>query len=106
MKASEPSAEVVFDALGDANRRQIILMLGDGPRSPSELRGPLGISLAGVVQHVKVLEESRLIRTEKVGRVRRCYIAPDGFAAATSWLEERKAALERNLDRLGKVLDG
>ena len=68
------SAELgrVFHALDDPSRRAILEKLSEGPISISSLAEPLHITLAAVVQHVNVLEESGLVQTEKVGRVRTC----------------------------------
>ena len=99
-----PSADRVFEALGDSTRRRILELVSDRERSVSALQQPLGISLAGIVQHVKVLEASGLVSTEKIGRVRFCRIAPGGLTVASSWIAERQARLERKLDRLGELL--
>src|SRR2546426_3653248 len=95
------AADRVFDALGDPTRRALVARLSRGPMSVSELRRPFGITLAAVVQHVQVLERSRLVRTEKVGRVRTCWVEPTGLDVAAAWLAERRALWERRLDRLG-----
>jgi DNA-binding transcriptional ArsR family regulator len=98
------AADRVFDALGDPMRRALVARLSQGPMSVSELGKPFGISLAAVVQHLHVLERSRLVRTAKVGRVRTCWIEPAGLDVAAAWLAERRALWERRLDRLGDVL--
>jgi DNA-binding transcriptional ArsR family regulator len=98
------SVDSVFQALGDPTRRALLERLGDGPLSVSELAAPLAVSLAAVVQHLQVLEQSELIRTEKVGRVRTCAIAPGGLDVAEQWLRDRRALAERRLDRLGALL--
>jgi DNA-binding transcriptional ArsR family regulator len=95
----------VFHALGDPTRRGLLERLSRGPSSVSELAKPLGVSLAAVVQHLQVLEESGIVRTEKVGRVRTCRLEPDGLRAAERWLEERRTLWERRFDRLGALLD-
>jgi len=94
----------VFHALGDPTRRIIVEKLSEGPISVSRLAAPLAITLAAVVQHLQVLEESGLVRTQKVGRVRTCRIEPGGFSAAERWISERRALWERRLDRLGNLL--
>ena len=101
---ADRTAGRVFDALGDPTRRALVARLSRGPMSVSELGRPFGITLAAVVQHLQVLERSRLVRTEKVGRVRTCWIEPRGFDIAAAWLAERRALWERRLDRLGGVL--
>jgi DNA-binding transcriptional ArsR family regulator len=95
----------VFHALGDPTRRVIVERLSRGPASVSALAKPLEISLAAVVQHLQVLEESGIVRTQKVGRVRSCQIRSDGLRVAERWIAERRAVWERRFDRLGEVLD-
>jgi DNA-binding transcriptional ArsR family regulator len=94
----------VFHALADPARRGMLERLSRGPASVSELAKPLAMSLAAVVQHVQVLEASRLVRTRKRGRVRTCRIEPAAFASAESWLSARRMLWERRLDRLGALL--
>lgn len=94
----------IFHAFGDPTRRRLVEQCSQGPRSASELAKPLGITLAAVIQHLQVLEQSGLIRTEKVGRVRTCHLDPTGFAVAAQWINERRALWERRLDRLGAIL--
>lgn len=98
------SVDSVFQALGDPTRRALLERLGEGPLSVSQLAAPLAVSLAAVVQHLQVLEHSGLIRTQKVGRVRTCAIAPGGLDIAEQWLADRRALTERRLDRLGAIL--
>ena len=60
--------------------------------------------VAAVVQHLQVLEESGLVRTEKVGRVRTCRMEPRGLSVAERWISDRRSLWERRLDRLGELL--
>ena len=94
----------VFQALADPTRREILERIGRGPVSVSQLAEPLQISLAAVVQHLQLLEDSGLVHTEKVGRVRTCRMEPAGLVAAEQWLHERRSLWERRLDRMGDVL--
>jgi len=94
----------VFHALGDPTRRALLERLGEGPLSVSRLATPLGITLTAVVQHLQVLEESGLVRTEKTGRVRTCRIETAGFSALEQWIRDRRSIWERRLDRLGDLL--
>ena len=95
----------VFHALGDPTRREILEMLSEKPVSVSLLAIPLKISLAAVVQHLQVLEECALVRSEKVGRVRTCRIEPSGFSVAGQWIEARRTLWEKRFDRLGDLLN-
>lgn len=94
----------VFHALGDPTRRAIVEKLSEGPQSVSRLASPLKITLTAVVQHLQVLEESGLVHTEKVGRVRTCRIETAGFNALEQWIRDRRSLWERRLDRLGDFL--
>src|ERR1700760_1683455 len=90
----------VFQALGDPTRRTLVERLSAGPASVSELAKPLPMSLPAVMLHLKVLEESGLGRSKKVGRVRPCRIEPAMLSQAERWINERRLTWERNLDRL------
>ena len=75
-----------------------------GSASVSDLAEPLPISLPAVLQHLHVLEESGLIRSEKVGRVRTCTIEAATLRSAEGWITQRREGWERRLDRLGTYL--
>jgi DNA-binding transcriptional ArsR family regulator len=94
----------IFQALGDATRRQMIERLSEGPVSVSELAKPLGVSLAAVVQHLQLLEQCSLVRSEKIGRTRLCRMEPAGLRAVEKWVTDRRTAWERKFDRLGDLL--
>jgi DNA-binding transcriptional ArsR family regulator len=94
----------VFHALSDPSRRAMIERLSRGPASVSELAAPLEMSLAAVVQHLQVLEDSGVVRSEKLGRVRTCRIEPAVLISAESWFTKRRALWERRLDAFGELL--
>jgi DNA-binding transcriptional ArsR family regulator len=94
----------VFHALAEPTRRAIVERLSAGPSSVSDLAKPFDMTLAAIVQHLQVLEQSGVIRTEKVGRVRTCRIEPRGLRLAEKWIAERRTLWERRLDRLADVL--
>jgi DNA-binding transcriptional ArsR family regulator len=104
MQRKKPNIDRVFHALGDPSRRAIVEKLSKGPISVSQLAAPLDITLAAVIQHLQVLEESGLVQTEKAGRVRTCRIEPAGFSVAEQWIGDRRSMWERRLDRLGNLL--
>jgi DNA-binding transcriptional ArsR family regulator len=94
----------VFDALGDPTRRAIVDRLRQCPLSVSTLAGPLRITLTAVGQHLQVLEETGLVHTEKIGRIRTCRLEPTGFLALHQWVQDHRSTWERGLDRLGALL--
>ncbi len=104
MQKGKPDVDGVFHALGDPTRRAILERLSQGPDSVSCLAKPLSITLAAVVQHLHVLEESGLVATEKLGRIRTCRIDAAGLSVAAQWIADRRIPWERRLDRLADIL--
>ncbi|MGW5359501.1 ArsR/SmtB family transcription factor [Actinopolymorpha pittospori] len=98
------SPDRLFHALADPHRRAVVERLTHGPASVSELAAPLPMSLAAVVQHLKVLTDCGLVRSEKAGRVRTCHLEPAGLRMAEEWLRGQRTAWENRLDRLGALL--
>ena len=93
-----------FRALADPTRRAMVERLSRGPVAVSDLAEPFPMSLAAVVQHVQILEDSGVIRTEKVGRVRTCRLEPRGLEGAERWIAKHRALWTHRLDRLGRLL--
>ncbi len=86
-----------FAALADPTRFAVVEQLASGSATITELAAPFGISLTGMKKHVSVLEDAGLIRTQKIGRVRRCELAPYAFEGITTWLQR--------LDRFATVVE-
>ena len=86
-----------FTALADPTRRAVLERLVDGPATVSELAQPFGISLTGMKKHIRVLEDAELVTTAKIGRVRRCTLAPYAFEGISTWLQR--------LDRFAQVVN-
>jgi len=77
----------------------MLARLAQGPATVSELAQPLQMSLPGVMQHLKALEDSGLIRSEKKGRVRTCRLQPGVLVEAEQWLVDRRSEWEVRHDR-------
>ena len=92
-------ADDVFRALSDSTRRKVLERLSVGPASVSELAAPFDMQLPSFVQHLSVLERSRLVKSKKHGRVRTYAIAPERFTVVENWLTERRRAWEARLNR-------
>jgi DNA-binding transcriptional ArsR family regulator len=94
-----------FSALADAHRRAILDRLGTGPVSISELAVPLGLSLPGVLKHVRALEAAQLVVTRKQGRTRWCRLRDQPLDDAAAWIDERRSLWARRLDRFEASLE-
>jgi DNA-binding transcriptional ArsR family regulator len=105
MLKQRPELDVVFHALADPSRRSIVDRLSRGPATVTELAAPLPMSMPAVMQHVQVLEQSGLVSSRKVGRVRTCSIEVRALHPVERWIEERRSGWERRLDRVGAYLE-
>ena len=97
--------DLAYQALADPTRRRMVARLSRGPASVSELAEPLAMSLPAVLQHLRMLEASGLVQSEKKGRVRTCRIEPEALGAAESWIAEQRSQWEARLDRLEDYLE-
>ena len=97
--AQSAVADDVFHALSNSTRRRVLEQLSRGPATVSELAAPFDMKLPSFVQHLSVLERSRLVKSKKRGRVRTYEIAPERFKVAEDWLTERRRLWESRLDR-------
>jgi DNA-binding transcriptional ArsR family regulator len=101
---NESHLDHAFQALADPARRSMLARLSRGPASVSELARPLPMSLPAVMQHLKALEGSGLIKTEKKGRVRTARLQGNAIAEAEKWLTDRRTEWEAQADRLENFL--
>jgi DNA-binding transcriptional ArsR family regulator len=92
--------DLAFQALSDPGRRAMVERLSLGPASVSELAKPLPMTLSAVVQHLKVLEEAGLVKSQKMGRVRTCTLDIGTMTQVERWITERKRFWEQQYDQL------
>ena len=102
--AQSAVADDVFHALSNATRRKILEQLSVGPATVSDLAAPFDMKLPSFVQHLSVLEQSRLVKSKKRGRVRTYEIAPERFKVAEDWLTERRRLWEARFDRFDEYV--
>jgi DNA-binding transcriptional ArsR family regulator len=94
-----------FAALADPTRRAILARLAEGEASVGQLAEPFDLSLPAISKHLKVLERAQLIRREKAAQWRRCRLQPEGFVAASGWLQRYERFWSESLDRLAEHLE-
>jgi DNA-binding transcriptional ArsR family regulator len=94
-----------FAALADPTRRDVLDRLALAPASITELARPYGISLPGMLKHVRILEEADLVTTRKQGRAREVALGPAGMRDAERWIELHRERWERRLDRLEALVE-
>ncbi len=94
----------VFHALSNPTRRKVLERLSVGPATVSELAAPFSMQLPSFVQHLSVLERSRLVKSKKQGRVRTYEIAPERLKVVDDWLAARRHLWEARLDRFDQFV--
>ncbi|MCX2721795.1 ArsR/SmtB family transcription factor [Roseibium salinum] len=103
--SAEPARlDAIFFALSDARRRDMIERLSEGALSVKEIAGPLHLALPSAVKHLGVLEDARIVHSEKTGRVRTFRLSPTAFRDVEKWVAERKRVLNLQFDRLDEFL--
>jgi DNA-binding transcriptional ArsR family regulator len=102
---NEQALDLAFQALADPTRRAMVARLSQGPAAVSDLARPFAMSLPAVMQHLAVLENSGLVTSAKVGRVRTCRIDAAVLSQAEQWINRQRLEWEHRLDRLGDYLE-
>jgi DNA-binding transcriptional ArsR family regulator len=89
MTATPDTSDVddVFGALADPTRRRLLhLLAAHRPASATTLAGQVTVSRQAVVQHLAVLERSRLVGSHRVGREVLFTVRPEPLLATASWM--------------------
>ena len=97
-------ADGVFYALSNSTRRKVLEQLSVGPATVSELAAPFDMKLPSFVQHLSVLEQSRLVKSKKRGRVRTYELVPERLEVVEDWLTARRQLWEARLDRFDQYV--
>jgi DNA-binding transcriptional ArsR family regulator len=105
MENHAAALDTAFHALADPTRRSVLRRLLAGPAPVKTLAEPFPMGLPAFLKHLKVLEDSGLIRTSKQGRVRTCRLEPARLEDVASWLAEQLAVWEGRSDRLASDVE-
>lgn len=100
-----PPLARVFHALADPTRLAVVERLSRGPVSTSELAAPFKMAMPSFLQHLDVLTDCGLVRSNKTGRVRTYEIAPTAFKPVADWLSAQRKLWEKRFDQLDIFLN-
>jgi DNA-binding transcriptional ArsR family regulator len=95
----------VFHAIAHPARRAILLTLKDGERAAGELAEPFHMSFPAISQHLRVLEDARLVAARRDGRQRLYRLHPKPLRDVVAWVDEFAVFFNKRLDALGDYLD-
>ncbi len=101
MVEENATLDVVFSALANSARREMLNRLAEHPLSVGELAQPSTISLAATSKHIKVLERAGLIEQTIIGRRHLCHLVARPLVAAAVWLQSYEHFVGRASWRLG-----
>jgi DNA-binding transcriptional ArsR family regulator len=101
----EERLDLVFSALGDTTRRQILARLARGPASITELAEPFSMTLPAVSKHLRVLERAGLMRRERDGWYHRCYLETRSLDSAVAFLTKYRPFWENALEALARHVE-
>ncbi|GAA2803137.1 ArsR/SmtB family transcription factor [Kribbella solani] len=91
---AEDQVDRFFEVLADPTRRQVVQLLGEGPRRAGQLAAATGASSPAMSRHLKLLLAAGLIADERVpddARVRLFRLNPEPVVAVQAWLDQVQA---------------
>ena len=83
----DENLDLIFQELGDGNRREILRMLLEDDMAVTDVAEPFEISLAAISKHLMILSRAGLIKQERRGRMKWCKLDPLGMKIASIWME-------------------
>jgi DNA-binding transcriptional ArsR family regulator len=95
---------LVFAALADPTRRDLVARLAEGDASVGELAAPYDVSVQAVSKHLKVLEQAGVVSRAGQGRRSPVRLEAGTLGLMTDWLEHYRRQAERRYQRLDAVL--
>src|SRR5580693_7468327 len=105
VEPTEATLDLVFGALADPVRREILNQLDGEDLLVTELAAPFAISLQAVSRHIQVLVRAGLVKQERTGRISRCRLDAGPIFEAALWLNRYSKYWQAQFDTLAAWLD-
>lgn len=94
----------VFNAIAEADRRQILDALVAGEKAVGAIVSDLSMSQPTVSKHLRVLSEVGLVRCRAAGRFRLYRLEPAHLRPLHDWLSKYEQAWNARLDQMDDLL--
>ena len=104
MVVRQEEADLIFGALADATRRDIVRRVLHEEASVSALAESYAMSFAAVQRHVAVLERAGLVSKRQQGRERLVRGDVDRIRAAAALLDQYEEIWRGRIGRIGDLL--
>ena len=97
--------DLVFKAVADPTRRQILGLLAGGGRSVGDLAGNFRTSRPAISKHLRQLRSAGLVVSRKQGTTNICELNARPLQAIGEWLREYEAFWTVNLQNLKQFVE-
>jgi len=100
---------VLFAALSDQTRQQVVQLLSTGPRRAGELASASGTSAPTMSRHLRVLLQAGIVADERPpqdARARVFRLRPESIVAVQAWLDQLHAHSEEQLASFKRHVEG
>ena len=105
MTVATTDLDVVFSALANSTRRDMLARLCRQRLTVGELADVYDVSGPAITQHLNVLERAGLLRRESRKQWRDCVVTPDGLDVAADWIKTQRDEWNERFDRLSERLE-
>ena len=95
----------IFSALADGSRRQILMMLTEKEMHVNSIALNFKFSRPAVSKHLRILENSKLVKARKEGRERFYRINPEPLNEVYKWLEFYNKFWDEKLNSLKSFIE-
>jgi DNA-binding transcriptional ArsR family regulator len=101
---SEADVDLLFHALADATRRDIVVRVMAGEHSVTALADRYAMSFAAVQKHVAVLQRARIVVKERKGREQMVSGNPEAVRRARRLLDDYERIWRHRADQIRMIL--
>jgi DNA-binding transcriptional ArsR family regulator len=95
---------LVFSALADPTRRDMVARLAVGDATVNQLAEPYDVTIQAVSKHLKVLEHAGLVSRRRDAQRRPVHLEAEVFDLMTKWIERYRRQADERYRRLDEVL--
>lgn len=102
---AEDRLSLVFSALADPTRRDMVARLAVGDATVNELAAPYQVTVQAVSKQIKVLQDAGLVSRSRDAQRRPVHLEAGVFDLMTKWIERYRREAEERFSRLDAVLE-
>jgi len=95
---------IVFGALADPTRREILSRLAHGEATVAALAAPFDMSQPAISKHLKVLENAGLVSRTRRATARLSHLEAGPLREVTTWLARYQRFWDESHERLDELL--